>query len=594
MRRGGTTLVVLVVAAIALAAGFDALRGGSEPQPAAESEPPPAAARTTLEEPAEEEPPLADQLGGTLYYTDEDCELQAIELFGDRAVDPPNWDECRFVLSPNGRRVSGAGTGWDPYSDPLIGRIFQIDDGTIQVSSNGGPEGEAFAGEAPAWRPDGTLTYFGDGAVREWPSGDVVLSQRDLVRALRQSSVPGLAGFRRVRAREAAWLDDRRLATILSVEGPSGSWDVLASFDEGGIQETYVETPGRFADLRASPAGTYFAARRGQDGAIMAEPGRGEVNLPGIVGYRAIAWSPDDQWAAVAADGGVFIFRPGVPGPPELELAVDARDLDWRAELGPDAVSAEVNAGEAAAWLAANGLEGRLFVTQPGDGNCRLRALEIPGLGWAETPPGLENACRFTADGDGVALPEHDVPQPGGGEIGTCGDLDDCAFAWAPDGRPTHVTGGELFAGRPGGRTELLVSTADLERILGRPAALEEVAWVDDERFWAVVRSGETATVALTTAEGLVASPWFGAPFVEGLRVSSSGMAAVSSDRGVVFFDSGGRRALTFTNGRDVTWAPGEVVAAVSTPREVIFVAPLSGEVVTLPLEVRDLEWVAP
>jgi hypothetical protein len=71
-------------------------------------------------------------------------------------------------------------------------------------------------------------------------------------------------------------------------------------------------------------------------------------------------------------------------------------------------------------------------------------------------------------------------------------------------------------------------------------------------------------------------------------------MAAVSSDRGVVFFDSGGRRALTFTNGRDVTWAPGEVVAAVSTPREVIFVAPLSGEVVTLPLEVRDLEWVAP
>jgi hypothetical protein len=50
------------------------------------------------------------------------------------------------------------------------------------------------------------------------------------------------------------------------------------------------------------------------------------------------------------------------------------------------------------------------------------------------------------------------------------------------------------------------------------------------------------------TADGLAGSPWFGAPSVPP-RLSSSGMAAVSSDRGVVFFDSGGR-ALTFTNGR--------------------------------------------
>ena len=103
------------------------------------------------------------------------------------------------------------------------------------------------------------------------------------------------------------------------------------------------------------------------------------------------------------------------------------------------------------------------------------------------------------------------------------------------------MSGGELFAGRPDGRAELLVSAADLERILGRPAALEQVAWVDDERFWAVVRTGETATVALMTADGLVGSPWFGAPSVSRLRLSSSGMAAVSSDRGVVFFDSGRR-----------------------------------------------------
>jgi hypothetical protein len=32
----------------------------------------------------------------------------------------------------------------------------------------------------------------------------------------------------------------------------------------------------------------------------------------------------------------------------------------------------------------------------------------------------------------------------------------------------------------------------------------------------------------------------------------------------------------------------------VATPKEVLFVAPLSREVVTLPLAVRDLEWVVP
>ena len=320
--------------------------------------------------------------------------------------------------------------------------------------------------------------------------------------------------------------------------------------------------------------GTYVAARAGSDGLELLDSSGLEVEPPGIEGYRAIAWSPDEQWMAVATDGGVFVFRPGVPGPPELELALDARDLDWRGEVAPEAIGDGAEIREASALLAAAGAGGRLLVTRPEEGGCRLRAVEIPGLVWAEAQPGVEAPCRFTVTN------------------GACRELD-CAFAPAADGSPTFVSGGELFAGRPGDRAELLVSGADLERILGRPAALEEVAWVDAERFWAIVRTGETATVALMTADALVASPWFGAPSVSGLQLGSNGMAAVSSDRGVVFFDRGGGRALTFTNGRDVTWAPGAPVAAVSTPREVIFVAPLSGEEIALPLEVRDLVWVA-
>jgi hypothetical protein len=237
------------------------------------------------------------------------------------------------VLSPSERKVAGAGSGWDTYSDPQIGRLFQSADGLVQVATNLGPDGEPFQGEAPAWRPDGTLTYFADGAVREWPSGDVVLSQRDLVRALRPFD--GLATrFDRFRVREAAWLDGRRLAAILAADGPEGRMDMLAIYDGRELDAFTFDGPGGFSELRTSPGGGYVAARStgGRDADfVMIESGR-ELNTPRIVGYRALAWSPDERWVAIAAEGGVFVYRPGAPGPPELELDLDANDLAWRGE----------------------------------------------------------------------------------------------------------------------------------------------------------------------------------------------------------------------------------------------------------------------
>jgi hypothetical protein len=325
MRRGVTVLVVVVVAAIALVAGIDALRGESDSEPAAET----VSTSTTSEGPTNYVP-LEGEPGGTLYYTDASCELKAIELPTQTPVEAPGWDECRFVLSPSGQRASGAGSGWDPRSDPLIGRLFQSAAGLIEVATNLGPEGVPFRGTAPAWRPDGTLTYFAGGAVREWPSGDTILAQPELFRALRQATVPGFGGFQHVRVREAAWLDDERPAAILSVEGPGGSWDVLTTFDDGGIQEAFVEPPGAFSGLRASPTGRYIAA--GRNGKFfLAEPGRGSLsNLGTISGYRTSAFSPDERWVAVANERGVFILRPGATGRPELHLELDAHDLAWR------------------------------------------------------------------------------------------------------------------------------------------------------------------------------------------------------------------------------------------------------------------------
>jgi len=609
MRRVGTVLVVVVVAAIALAAGLDALRGEPAPEPAAESETePPASTTTGPDAPAAEVEPE-----GTLYYTDESCELQAIELPGRRPVQAPGWEECRFVLSPNGSRVARAGSGWDPRSDPLIGRLFESAGGRIQVSTNRGPEGEPFRGQAPAWRPDGTLTYFADGAVRTWPDGDVVLSQRDLVRALREPFPELAPRDNHLRVREAAWLDDRRLAAIFSAQGPQlgeitggTSSDMLAIYDGTELGPFTFDGAGGLSDLRVSPGGRYAAAKStgGRDtpgGFVLLEAGRGERTTPRIDGYRTLAWSPDDQWMAIAADDGVFLFQPGAAWLPGPELDLDAHDLAWRGEPGPPALA---DADEAREWL--DGLAtGRLLVTLT-EQRCRLRALRLPDLVWDEEPD-VPAPCRFTLDADGAVLGDRVSAPDGGNLTASCEGPDlhvfqdggfrtrlpnACGPAWMGDGTLTFIREGGLWRGIEDARR--LLSREQVTEILGHPSALQEVAWVDDERFWAVARSGAGSILALMTTDRLVFSPSFTSGTIEGLRVSSSGMVAARSDEGVVMFDSGGRRALTFPNGTAVAWQPGELIAAVATPTEVLFVAPVSREVVSLPLAVSDLEWVIP
>ena len=329
-RRALTIVVLVVVTAIALAAAFDTLRGGPTPAGGQTEAGRPAGSTATGPEAA------AEGIGGTLYYTDEGCELRAIEPPGERPVETPEWDECSFVLSPDGRRVSGEGSSWDPHSEPLIGKLFQSEDGTIQVATNRGPEGEPFLGTAPAWRPDGTLTYFANGAVREWPGGEIVLSQRDLVRALRTGGTGEMSTlFDRLLVRESAWLDDRRLAAILSADGPELRMDMLAIYDGTELGPFTFDGAGGFSDLRVSPGGRYTTAKStgGRDapgGFVMLEWGRGERITPRIDGYRALAWSPDDRWMAIAANDGVFLFQPNLAWLPGPELDIDAHDVTWR------------------------------------------------------------------------------------------------------------------------------------------------------------------------------------------------------------------------------------------------------------------------
>jgi hypothetical protein len=598
MARRGTWLVVGALAAIALVAAVDSLRGenAAEPGPALRT----ASEQTATEAvPAEAEP---EAFGGVLYYADESCELRAARLPTLEAAEAPSWDECRFVLSPDGTRASGAGSGWDPHSDPRIGRLFQSEGGSIQVSSNLGPEGDPIRGAAPAWRPGGTLTYVAGGTLREWPSGEVVLSQNDLAVAVRaHPGVPDSGRVRGVAVEETAWLDDDRAVVTLSVPVEDSVEHMVAVFEGRRLRWVEFAGPQTLFDLRVSSGGRFFAVMAGSS-FLLFDSRRGLIETPARIGddLHALAWSPDEQWVAAAAGSSVYVFRPGDQGRVR-ELPIAASDLAWRGTAEPPPL-AEV--GEARDWLGGVRATGRLFVTEPG---CRLRALRLPDLEWEDEPAGEPAPCRFGLDAADEAIAEAFSVAPGGQLRATCRDgrlavfgsqgptadiPDACAPSWMPDGTLTFIRAGELWQGTREPRR--LISRAELRAMFGREAALEEVAWFDDQRVWAVVRVGSSDSIALMTVSRLVFSPTFTATRIEGLRVSSTGMVAARTDRGIVFFDGGGRRALSFPGAKAVTWAPGNLVAAVATPRQILLVAPVSREVVPLPLAVEDLEWVVP
>ena len=603
MARRKTWLVVAALAVIALAAAYDALRRDVPPRPAA------APANTSAATETEPAPPdeaavSPAEFGGVLYYTDESCELRAARLPALEQVEAPNWDECRFVLSPDGDRVSGAGSGWDAHSDPRRGRLFQSEGTTIQVSTNAGPEGEPIRGTAPAWHPSGTLTYASGGALREWPDGETLLSQNDLAVAVRaHPEVPDSGRVPGVVVEETAWLDNHRVVVNLSVPVEDSVEHLVAVFQGRRLQ--WVEFVGSAAlfDLRVSPGGRFFAVMAGS-GFLLFDSGRGQVLMPTLVGseVHALTWSPDEQWVAAATGSSVYVFRPGELAPRVRRLTITASDLAWRGAAGPPEIA---EADEARDWLGELQVSGRLFVTEAG---CRLRALRIPDLVWEEEPDGVEAPCRFTLEGVDTPLAEEVSVAPDGGLRATCRDRrltvfgtqghvadvpDACAPAWMPDGALTYLRDGELWRGLREPRR--VISRQALRRMFGSEAALEEVAWLDDERVWAVVRTGPgRLVIAAMTPERLVYSPTFTARRIEDLVVSGSGMVAAHTDRGVVFFDQGGRRALSFLGARAVAWAPGTLVAAVAGPREILFIAPISREVVALPLAVEDLEWVVP
>jgi hypothetical protein len=339
-----TWIVVGAVAAVGIAAAVDALPTDFPP-----SDPSKPAATTVVERPRR--PPGTFDARGVLFYTDDRCRLGAVRLPGIEPVEVPDWDECEFSLSPDGESIVGPGIVWQSQGDLRAAGIS----GLVYVVGEAGVEFR-LPGIAPTFRPDGALTFVRNGAVLQAtgrcsasvpdPTCErVLLTRRELV---------GPLGLPPERAEAAvvtaiAWLTPTRLVAAVAFGGLAD--EVVAVYEGDALIRAISGFGGRVVELAVSPRRTYAAARL-QDPTgfvlldaravpfILEEVQRDFSGRPPFTGGRALAWSPDDEWTAIARRNSVVFFRMGPESPDVVKIDLSAQDLTWVAapadEAAPD------------------------------------------------------------------------------------------------------------------------------------------------------------------------------------------------------------------------------------------------------------------
>lgn len=211
---------------------------------------------------------------GVLTYSDDDCRLHAVRLPSLSATRAPAVTSCepRF---PTG----GIGT----------------------------------------WEGDVVWSGVGFGTVQ------VVLRRERIDRVVsRRFRVRNLA----LRARQAVLLGEQRLVVLVAGEADER---YLAFFEGGRLLIAYrLPASGDTVVLRPSPGGSYVAVLTpGRPGVSVFTRIGERVALPGVASPRVIAWSPDDNWTAIATVDSVYIFRSQEDATTLPRIPLSVRDLDW-------------------------------------------------------------------------------------------------------------------------------------------------------------------------------------------------------------------------------------------------------------------------
>jgi hypothetical protein len=327
MRRWSTALIVVAVAALAVFAAADALRGHGQPRDAAS-----VPATTRERAPTLRERLRSQGVSGQILYSDQDCILHSLVLpqmvddvvRGDTGARAFHY--CRF----------GVGGGRIRDDDELISPDGQLvarcRAGHVEVFIESGERRlSRVPGCAPAWRPDGGLTYARNGEIL-LGGGVVLISTADLRRAAnRHPNVRGVVGGHPVKVgvTALAWFDERRLAAALRIRilGVEPQY-LLVVFEGRRVVASAVRFTGPLGALVTSPAGSYVAD---EGGMIMARNGVATDIAEGLPNGRVVTFSPDDRWVLLVTRNSIYLVATPVTEAAirTLRLPVDASDAVW-------------------------------------------------------------------------------------------------------------------------------------------------------------------------------------------------------------------------------------------------------------------------
>jgi hypothetical protein len=318
MRPLGTWLIIGALALIGLFAAGDALRDDDAPASSAAS-----TLETPDRAPSVQVPRITsrDRLTG---------ELQAL---GARGVLYLTDAHCRRTLLPL------PSLDWTPQGLPgpvcpdrtLVDERFGLEASQVAadiIEVRAEDWSLSFEGTAPAFRPEGRLTFIRAGRLFEWSVRCPPAAERVVFRGLRTLvRCPRLVHGAPDRLREVVWLDDRDFAAVTGEEyAPT-----LVVVRNGRVRSVFQALGARMGALESSPGGRFVALRIDGNLAVFDTRRRTPVPLPpGADGpLMAIAWSEDDRYAVVASQRALHVYFPSKPFR-GVTIPIAAVDVDWR------------------------------------------------------------------------------------------------------------------------------------------------------------------------------------------------------------------------------------------------------------------------
>lgn len=249
-------------------------------------------------------------LHGVIVAADDACKTQAFRLPSMAPERPPHQPDCGGVV-------------WS-QDGSLFARC--TDEVTTVTSGDGSFQLPDLEGCAPAWRADGFLGVVRDGEIvvtRRHGGPFTFFTRAELAEALTgRIDHPADWGFAQI-----SWFGLSSFVAVL--QGSRSEQTAIAVFAQGGLETFIPETGETIEDLHASPLGNFaFARVDPQREYVMVSRGGDPLTIPPVRDARALTWSPDEVYVAIATEDETVIARTDTTGI-VATLPFGARGLTW-------------------------------------------------------------------------------------------------------------------------------------------------------------------------------------------------------------------------------------------------------------------------